>query len=453
MTAAEFAAGIGLRVAVVERARPGGDCLWTGCVPSKALLASAKAAHVMRNAHVFGLPDMTPQIDTGLVWERIKGVQSRIATSDDDPARFEALGVEVVRGEARLSGPNTVAVALAAGGTREIETRHVLVCTGSRPAAPDIPGLAQAGYLTSETFFEMDRAPASVCFIGGGPIAVELAQGCARLGVTTTVLQKGPTILPREEPELVATLSGQLRADGIDLNTDVAITHVSGGHGTRTVHAGGRSWSAEVLFVATGRRPNVDGLGLEAIGVGVGPKGIEVDNRMRTAVPSVYAAGDVAGRYLFTHAAAHEAIRAVRDMAFPGKGTVTDLIPWCTFTDPELAHVGLTEAEACSEHGDDVEVWQMGLDHSDRARAESAPEGAIKIVTVKRKIVGAHILAPAAGELIHELTLAMDLELKLTDLAFVHAYPTMSSSIGQLAAEAAVEGAKRFHWLVRKERG
>ena len=453
MTAAEFAAGIGLRVAVVERARPGGDCLWTGCVPSKALLASAKAAHVMRNAHVFGLPDMAPQIDTGLIWERIKGVQSRIANSDDDPARFEALGVELVRGEARLCGPNTVAVALAAGGATELETRHVLVCTGSRPAAPDIAGLAQAGYLTSETFFEMDRAPASLCFIGGGPIAVELAQACARLGVTTTVLQKEPAILPREEPELVATLSGLLRADGVDLNTGVAITHVSSEHGTKTVHAGGRSWSAEALFVATGRRPNVDGLGLEAIGVGVGPKGIEVDNRMRTAVPSVYAAGDVAGRYLFTHAAAHEAIRAVRDMAFPGKGTVTDLIPWCTFTDPELAHVGLTEAEACSEHGDDVEVWQMGLDHSDRARAESAPEGAIKIITVKRKIVGAHILAPAAGELIHELTLAMDLELKLTDLAFVHAYPTMSSSIGQLAAEAAVEGAKRFHWLVRKERG
>ncbi|GAC1598585.1 MAG: FAD-dependent oxidoreductase [Acidimicrobiales bacterium] len=453
MVAAEFAASIGLRVAVVERGRPGGDCLWTGCVPSKALIASAKAAHTMRTARLFGLPDVSTTIDTAPVWQRIRAVQDQIAHTDDDPARFEAMGVELVRGDARITSPNTVRVTHADGTVSSLEARRILICSGSRPAAPDLAGLSDASYLTSENVFELDEAPDSVCFIGGGPIAVELAQAFARLGVTTTLLQKGPAILPREEPDLVAALTGILRAEGVDIHTDVETDRVTVSESGTTVHAGDRSWTARRVLVAAGRRPNVEGLGLEEIGVEVGPRGIVVDNRMRTAVASIYAAGDVAGRYLFTHTAAHEAIRAVRDMAFPGKGTVSDLMPWCTFTDPELAHVGMTEAEAREAHGDDVEAWQIGLDHSDRARAESAATGLVKVVTAKGKIVGGHILGPAAGELIHEITLGIHNGMQLKELAFVHVYPTMSSSIGQLAAEAAIEGAKRFRWLVRKERG
>ena len=456
MVAAEFAASLELRVAVVERGRVGGDCLWTGCVPSKALLASAKAAHTMRTAQIYGLPAVDPDIDTELVWKRIKAVQDRVATSDDDPARFEAMGVRIVRGAATLIGPHAVHVELVAGGATDLESRFVLLCTGSRPAEPAIPGLTEAGYLTSETIFEMDRAPASICCIGGGPIAIEMAQGLRRLGLPTTVLQKGPGILPRDEPDLVAVLTRCLREEGVDLRVGIDVERVEVVDGRKVVHGheGGApsTWTADQLMVAVGRRPNVEDLDLEGLGIDTGPRGIVTDDRMRTTVASVYAAGDVAGRHLFTHSAGHEAVRAVRDMFFPGKGTVSGLIPWCTFTDPELAHAGLTVAEAHDRHGDDVEVWRMGLDHSDRARAESATDGEIIVVTAKKKVVGAHILAPEAGELIHELALAIHQGLKLNELAFVHAYPTLSTSVGQLAAEAAVEGAKRFRWLVRREK-
>jgi pyruvate/2-oxoglutarate dehydrogenase complex dihydrolipoamide dehydrogenase (E3) component len=205
--------------------------------------------------------------------------------------------------------------------------------------------------------------------------------------------------------------------------------------------------------VAVGRRPNVEGLGLDEVGVKVGKRGIEIDERMRTTVPSIYAAGDVAGRYLFTHSAAYEAVRAIRDAFFPGKGKVTDFVPWCTFTDPELAHAGLTVAEAEAKHGEDVEVYRMDLTHSDRARADNASDGAIVVVTAKGKLVGAHILAPSAGEMIHELALGIQQGLKLADVAsLIHVYPTLATSTGQLAAEAAFEGAKRFKWLVKKEK-
>ena len=457
MVAAEFAATLGLRVAVVEKGRVGGDCLWTGCVPSKALLASAKAAHTMRVADRYGLPSVVPEIDTSLVWKRIRAVQQEVAGTDDNPDRFRAMGIEIVEGQARLSGPNSVEVTGTDGTGPVLETRFVLLCTGSRPAAPPIAGLAQAGYLTSETLFEVERPPRSVVMIGGGPIAIEMAQGFTRLGIGVTVLQKGPGILPRDEPDLVAILTEVLREDGVDLRLDVDTTKVTVEGGRKVVHGteGGatRQWPADELLVAVGRTPNVEGLGLEEAGVRVGRRGVEVDGRMRTSVPSIYAAGDVAGRFLFTHSAAYEGVRAIRDMFFPGKGTVTDFVPWCTFTDPELAHAGLTVAEARERHGDDVDVWRQDLTHSDRARAEGATRGVVLIVTADKKVVGAHILAPSAGEMIHELALAINQGVRFTEVAsLIHVYPTLATSIGQLAAEAAFEGAKRFRWLVRKER-
>lgn len=453
MVAAEFAASLGLRVAVVERARVGGDCLWTGCVPSKALLASAKVAHHLRTADRWGLPAADPEIDTAVVWKRIRAVQAEIAASDDDPERFRALGVELVTGTGRLTGPHAVEV-----GGRELATRFVLVCTGSRPAIPPVPGLAEAGFLTSENVFELERAPARVVAIGGGPISIELAQGLCRLGVAVTVLQKGPGILPRDEPELVAILSRRLRDEGVDVCLDVDVERVAMGDGGKVVHGtrAGQptSWEADELLVGVGRRPNVDGLGLEGIGVELGPRGIEVDDRMRSTVPSVYAAGDVAGRFLFTHSAAHEALRAVRDMFFPGRGTVSDLVPWCTFTDPELAHAGLTEAEARRIHGGAVAVHRVDLSHSDRARAEGAAEGRVVAVCgPKGRLLGASILAASAGEMIHELALLIKDARPLTDLSsLIHVYPTLSTSIGQVAAEATIASALRFRWVTRLAR-
>jgi pyruvate/2-oxoglutarate dehydrogenase complex dihydrolipoamide dehydrogenase (E3) component len=450
MVAAEFAARLDLKVAVVERDRVGGDCLWTGCVPSKALLASAKVAHHMRTAGAFGIEPVEPVIDSAKVFDRVRAVQRSIAETDDDPERYRAMGLDLRIGRAAtITTPQSVRV-----GDEELEGKRILLCTGSRPTEPPIAGLAVAGYLTSESLWEIERAPASLVVIGGGPVAIELAQAFRRLGTTVTVLQRGQRVLPRDEPELVDRLVARLRGEGVDIRLNADAQRVTVEDGRKVVHgtqAGAPArWAAEELIVATGRRPNVEGLGLETLGIAVTPRGVEVDERSRTSVPTIYAVGDLAGRHLFTHSAASEGVKAIRDMFFPGKGRFDSLVPWATFTDPELAHAGLTTAEARERHDDAVEVWRMELAHSDRARADGAEDGLIVVVCAKKKIVGAHILAPAAGELIQELAGAIERGTKFADLAGqVHVYPTLSTSIAQLAGEAAFESAQRYKWLVR----
>jgi pyruvate/2-oxoglutarate dehydrogenase complex dihydrolipoamide dehydrogenase (E3) component len=450
MVAAEFASTLGIKVAAIERGRVGGDCLWTGCVPSKALLASAKAAHTMRHADRYGLTAVEPEIDTSRVWDRIKRVQRDIADTDDDPERYRQMGVDIIFGEARLTGPETIEV-----GCETLETKHTLICTGSRPVAPPIDGLEEAGYLSSETVFELDRAPKSIVLIGGGPIAIEMAQAFARLGLRTTVLEQADRILARDERDLAETLAAKLREEGVTLCLGVEIERVTVDGEQKVVHGKqgdlALSWPAEEILVAAGRRPNVEGLGLEDIGVELGPRGVKTDERLRSSVASVYAAGDVAGRYLFTHSAGYEGVRAVRNMFFPGSSKGAYAVPWCTFTDPELAHAGMTVAEAEQEHGaDEVEVYRQDLTHSDRARAEGATEGAIVVVTAKKRVVGAHVLAPAAGELIHELALAIQEKMKFADVAsMIHVYPTLAVGVSQLAAEAAFESAQKYKFLVR----
>ena len=451
MVAAEFASTLDIRVAVVERDRVGGDCLWTGCVPSKALLASAKVAHHMRTAGDYGIEPVEPVIDTAKVFARIRAVQAQIEQTDDNAERFRDMGIDIRFGPARVAGPHEVAV-----NGSQLEGRFILLATGSRPVVPPIDGLEEAGFLTSETVWDVGRAPSSLILIGGGPISIEMAQAFNRLGTRVTVLQKGPGILPRDEPDLVGRLQERLRAEGVDLRLDVEAERVTTEDGAKVVHgteAGepGR-WEAEEILVGAGRRPNVEDLGLQDLGVPIGPRGVIVDERSRTSLNSVYAVGDLGGRYLFTHMAGYEGVRAVRDMFFPGKGKVTDFVPWCTFTDPELAHAGLTTAEAEERFGaDNVEVWRQELTHSDRARAEGGTEGVVIVVTAKGKIVGAHILAPSAGEMIHELALAIQQGLKLTEVAsLIHVYPTYATATGQLAAEAAFEGAKKYRWLVRR---
>ena len=454
LVAAEFAATLDLRIAAVERDRLGGDCLWTGCVPSKALLASAKVAHHMRTADAFGITPVEPEVDGRKVWARIRAIQQQIAATDDNPDRYREMGVEFHFGHATLTGPNTVRV----GGETELRARFILLCTGSRPVVPPIEGLQDAGFLTSENVWDLERPPRSLVAIGGGPLSVEMSQAFHRLGIETHTLQKGPRILPRDEPSLVDKLVGRLRAEGLDLCFDVEIERVTVEDAAKVVHGTQdgepRTWRGEEILVGAGRRPNVDGLGLEDLGIDTNRRGVKIDARSRTSVPSVYAVGDLGGRHLFTHSAGFEGVRAVRDMFFPGKGKFTNFVPWCTFTDPELAHAGLTLAEAEEKHGaDDVEVWRQDLDHSDRARAEGAPEGAIVVVTHRRRVVGAHILAPAAGEMIHELGLAMQEGLKFDEVAsLIHVYPTVSIGIGQLAGEAAFESAQRYRWLVKRSK-
>ena len=439
MIAGEVAAKMGVKAALVERHRVGGDCLWTGCVPSKALLASAKAAHAIRHADRYGLVAADPQFDSADVWQRIRGVQREIAETDDNPDKYKELGVDLLWGDAKFEGEHRIRA-----GDRVVTAKYALVCTGSRPAAPPLDGLEETGYLTSENVFELDRAPRSLIIIGGGPIGIEMAQGMNRLGVNTTVLQRAGRILERDQPELTEILLGKLREEGVEIHLNAELQSV-GKEGEQKVVRGRagdeeKAWSAEEVLVAEGRTPNIEGLALDSVAVKTRRRGIRVDGNLRTTADWVYAAGDCAGRFLFTHSAGAEAVTALRNMFFPGSASAPDIIPWTTFTDPELAHVGMTADEARKKLGkDNVRIFEWELGHSDRARAEGATEGRIIAVTdSKFKIVGAHILAPAAGEMISQFTLAVNQGLRLTpDFGnLVQVYPTFSTSISQLAAEA-----------------
>ena len=317
MVGAEFAATIGVRTAVIERGRVGGDCLWTGCVPSKSLLASAKAAHVMRTADKYGLPSVVPEVDTELVWKRIRAIQHEVASTDDDPKRYEDMGIDILRGTARLTGPNTLDV-----DGRTIETRYVLLSTGSRPAVPAIEGPGRRLHHEREPL----RARAGTREHGDDrrrPIAIEMAQGFTRLGIRTTVLQKGSGILPRDEPELVRVLTAKLIEEGVDLRLDVDTERVTVGAGGKTVHGTEKgepaSWTAAELLVAVGRRPNIEGLGLEAVGIATGPRG--QGRRAHAHQREVGLRQRRRGRPLPLHPRrGYEAVRAIRDMFFPGKG-------------------------------------------------------------------------------------------------------------------------------------
>lgn len=474
--AAELAArDLGLRVAAVERGRVGGDCLWGGCVPSKALRASAEVAHTARRAEHFGVGVGEVTVDRRAVWARIHRLQDEIATTDDDPDHLRSLGVDLIVGEARMTGAREVTVRTTEG-ERVLRSTFVLICTGSRARMPEISGLD--GALTTDTLFALDEPPESLVIIGGGPTGVETAQATARLGIPTTLFEAGPRLLPREEPELSDRLTTVLRADGVSVHLaapvdEVVRTHRSGESmpggptpdgsmpgesmpgGPVEVRAGTITARAAEVLVAVGRRPNIDGLGLERLGIPVGDDGVEVDGRSRTLVPSIYVVGDAAaGRVHVTHAAAHDGAIAVRDMFFPGRGLAAGLVPWCTFTDPELAHVGLTAAEARRVHGDRaVEVHRRDLDRTDRARVDGDTEGTMLLVTAKRRLVGAHLLAPAAGEIVQELALAIRLGLDLADLSRLpHVYPTISTGLQQVAAEQSVRSARRFRRLARVSR-
>lgn len=452
LAAAEFAASLDLRVGVIERNKLGGAALWSADVPSTALMASAKAAHRMRHADELGLEPVATRIDTARIWGRIRRIQHEISRAQDSPERLrQELGVDLFFGAAHVSSPTTVDVA-----GQILDTRYILVATGSRPTVPMIPGLDDIGYVTSETIWELDRAPTSIVILGGGSVGVEMAQALARLDVTSTLLVGEDAILPGEEPELVARLEARLRADGVLLHTGADVDQVEIGAGGAKVLLGSEaeapgSWRAREIMVATGRRPNVEGLGLSELEIGLGPRGIKVDLRQRTSVQNIYAAGDVAGRWLYTHSAAYEGVRAVRNMFFPGRNRASYDVPWCVFTDPELAHAGMTADQARAAHGDAaVEILVQDLRESGRAVAEGAEAGAIHLVVAKNRLVGAHVLAPGAGEIIGELALAIDQGLRLSDLANVlHVHPAISEGIQRLAGRAQTAKAGRLGFLVR----
>ncbi|WP_211323042.1 dihydrolipoyl dehydrogenase family protein [Amycolatopsis palatopharyngis] len=437
--AATTAARLGAGVALVERDRTGGDCLWTGCVPSKSLIAAAKTAHTMRSGAAFGIDAVEPRVDFAAVLAHVRGAIARIEPVDS-PDALAAAGVEVLAGDAVFTSPRELRVA-----DRRLRFRHAVVATGSSPALPPVPGLADSDPLTSDTVWDLTELPESLIVLGGGPIGCELGQAFARLGSDVTIVEAADRLLPREEPRASDALSAALTAEGVRVLTSTTVTAAEGDHGGSTLSLSGPdsppTLSADHVLVATGRRPGSGELGLETAMVRLDDRGhVIVDAKLRTSNPAVYAAGDVTGKLPFTHVAGmHGSIAATNALLAPTRTIDHEKIPWVTFTDPEIAHVGLTEHQARQRHGDGVRVRLLEHDDVDRAITEHATHGFTHVVLDgKHRVLGATIVAPRAGEMIAELTLLTTRRGRLRDLAsVVHAYPAWSDGVWHAAVAEA----------------
>jgi len=425
LSVAAGAAQMGANVVLIEKAKMGGDCLNYGCVPSKALIAAAHATHSARSGAVFGVNGHEPEVRFREVHQHVHGVIGTIAPHDS-VERFEGLGVHVIQDAARFTGPREV----VAGG-KTIRVRRFVIATGSSPAEPDIPGLAKVQYLTNETIFDLTDLPDHLIIIGGGPIGCEMAQAHRRLGAKVTLLQSRK-IMPKDDAEAVDVVRNRLRREGVTLYEDAKIKAAGpemNGIALLVEHDGQEvRITGTHLLVSASRVANVGSLDLEAAGVAYTPKGITVDSRLRTTNERVFAIGDVAGGYQFTHMAAYHAGIVIRNALFhlPAK-VKTHAVPWVTYTDPELAHVGLTEAEAREQHRD-VKVVKWHFDENDRAQAERETEGLVKVVVgPKGRILGATIVGPRAGEMITTWILAINEGLKIGSIAnLIVPYPTLN---------------------------
>ncbi|MDE0015981.1 MAG: mercuric reductase [Candidatus Poribacteria bacterium] len=445
-------AKLGKKTALVEKHRIGGDCLWTGCVPSKALLKAAKVANYTRNAGKYGIDVQDPIPNWHRVMEYVQGTQHVIEAEHDNPERFREMGVDVIFGDGHFEASDTFVVAdTESGETRTLNSKKFVISTGSRPVAPPIPGLASCDYLDSETVWELTEFPERLLVVGAGPIGIELGQAFHRLGADVTIAQRSERILTKEDTDVSEQMLGYLREEGIAirLNTNIAqiVQHEDAINVTFSrLHTSPTSDSEngvteqifDKILIAAGRAPNVEGLGLEKIGVQVGSRGIEVNNRLQTSVRNIYAAGDVIGHYLFTHVAAFQAQLLLRNIFFPLSNTINyAVVPWTTFCDPEVARCGLTEAEAREKYGD-VDVFTLDQNDVDRAVAEGETQGFSKVIASRwtGKILGVHLVGANAGEVVHEYVLAMQQGIPLRKLSgMIHIYPTFSSSVWRVAGK------------------
>ncbi len=423
LSVAAAAAQFGEKVVLFEKGAMGGDCLNAGCVPSKALLAAAKAAQAQRSSAPYGIAAVEPDVDYAKVMDYVQSVIAQIAPHDS-VERFEGLGVRVVRAPARFISVRT----LEAGG-QKYEARKIVIATGSRAGVPPIPGLKDVAFLTNETLFQNRVMPKHLIIIGGGPIGMEMAQAHRRLGCEVTVLESQKA-LNKDDPQLSSVVLEALRAEGVVIHEGVAIESVAKTKvGIAVRLKGEEQILGSHLLVAAGRVANVEGLNLEAAGVAYDQRGIHVDGSLRSANRAVYAAGDVAGGLQFTHVAGYHAGQIIRNALFklPVKNRA-DIIPWVTYTDPELAHVGCAAADA-------AKVLQWNFSENDRAQAESKTKGMIKIMLNRSGvIVGASIVGASAGELIAPFVLAVTQKIKIAAFAnLVLPYPTLSE-IGKRAA-------------------
>ncbi len=440
LVAANFAAAAGARVALIEKHRIGGDCTWTGCVPSKALLKAAKIAHQARTASRFGLRASLEPVDLKAVMDYVR---QSIATiyQHEAPEVLRSKGLDVFMGQARFTDAHTLTVGLADGETT-ITAKSIIICSGARPFTPSVEGLKDVNYLSYENIFDLDVLPERLLVMGGGPIGIEMAQAFLRLGSEVSVFQSHPRLIPKDEPEAAEVLAQVLSEEGAKLYLNAKALAVSQTSIGITLRTDTGEFTGDALLVATGRTPNVDSMDLQNAGVNFTAQGIVVDDDLQTSVKNIYAAGDCLGGPQFTHYAGYQAFYAARNALFPGssKGVVQS-VPWTTFTDPEIAHAGFTEAEAREKYHDDIGVRVMQMERVDRAVTESDTAGFIKVIHKKDgTVVGATVVAERAGEVIHEWALAIAHNWKLSDLSgTIHVYPTYSIANQQLASEYSIE--------------
>ena len=422
LSIAAGAVQMGARVVLIEGGEMGGDCLNAGCVPSKALIAAAKHAHAMTTGGPFGINPVTPQVDFGAVKDHVARVIAGIAPVDSQE-RFEGLGVRVIREWAKFSGPDEVIA-----GKYRITARRFVIATGSRPFVPPIPGVETVPYLTNETIFAQREKPEHLIVIGGGPIGMEMAQAHRRLGCAVTVIE-GAKAFGRDDPETAAVVLRNLRGEGVEIMEDAPVVRIGGAAGAVEVEIkDGRTVSGSHLLMAVGRQVSLDALDLDKAGVAFTRKGVTVGADLRSSNRKVYAVGDAAGGLQFTHVAGYHAGIVIRQMLFslPSKAS-TEHIPWATYTAPELAQIGPTEAEARRLHGDAVTVVRFHYAENDRAQAEGKTEGLIKVMVLKGRPIGVSIAGAQAGEVIGLWALAIASKLKMAAIAgTVLPYPTLS---------------------------
>lgn len=444
LVSAYIGAAVKAKVTLIEGHKMGGDCLNYGCVPSKALIRSAKAVKQLRKAEAYGLRGAHGTVDFAAVMQRVHQVIQDVEPHDS-VERYTGLGVKVLQGHARITSPWTVEVALADGSKQTLTTRNIVIAAGASPFVPPIHGLKEAGFLTSDTVWGLKELPKRLVVLGGGPIGSELAQSFARLGSEVTQVEMAPRIMVREDPEVSELVAASLRADGVNILTghQAVRVEVSDGERRLIVKHGDTELAVpfDELLCAVGRSPRVTGYGLEELGIPLTPrKTIETNAYLQTLYPNIYAVGDVAGPFQFTHTAAHQAWYAAVNALFGRfKRFKADysVIPWATFTDPEVARVGLSESEA-QEKGIPFEVTKYGIDDLDRAIADGTAHGFVKVLTVpgKDKILGVTIVGEHAGDLLAEYVLAMKHGLGLNKiLSTIHTYPTLSEANKYAAGE------------------
>jgi pyruvate/2-oxoglutarate dehydrogenase complex dihydrolipoamide dehydrogenase (E3) component len=435
LVTASGCARLGRKVALIEREKLGGDCLWTGCVPTKALVATARLIHQMSHAEAYGLERQELRVTPKAIMDSMRA-QRHAIEHHDDPAKFRALGIDVIFGNAKLGSRSEVDV-----DGRRLAAKDIVIATGTRTAVPPIEGLAEHGFLDHASFLNQDAFPASLLILGGGAIGIEFAQMFRRFGSEVVVVEMGEEIIQTEDAEVIERVRKMLTEEGIVIRSGwkAKSVHVDGGKkAVRIENALGETMELRVdeIFVASGRRANTDNLGLEAAGVKTDRGFITVDKYLQTSVPRIWACGDVHGGMQFTHVAAYEAVKLVRNMLFPGRSAVTyEDIPWGLYTDPEVGHIGMTEREAVKKH-DGVRTYSVEMMDVDRAVVDRTTTGFLKLVCDKRgRILGAHALCANASTLIETLVLARKKKVTVAQLAqLVSPYPSLADALQKAAS-------------------